>query len=99
MKVAWISFFPIEGLPDLPPLLQRLPRLHPATWQRVLLEELRHDKGLELHILVVRSSFRRHDTFHRQGVTFHCLKVPKASRLTSAFWWETILIHRCLNPL
>ena len=45
LKVAWISYFPIEWLPDLPEPLRGLPRMHPASWQRVLLQELIGNPG------------------------------------------------------
>lgn len=48
MTVAWISFFPIEWLPDIPEELRRLPWMHPATWQRVLLAELEKIPSLRL---------------------------------------------------
>jgi glycosyltransferase involved in cell wall biosynthesis len=99
MKIVWISFFPIESLPDLPPPLRQLPPLHPATWQKVLLDQLKSLPQLDLHVLVVRPSFPRDYTFEWQGVTFHCLKVPKGMRLTTVFWWETILIRKSLRSI
>jgi glycosyltransferase involved in cell wall biosynthesis len=39
-KIAWISNFPVEWLPDAPAFVRDLPRTHPATWQRVLFDEL-----------------------------------------------------------
>src|SRR5262245_49497289 len=97
LKVAWISFFPIEWLPDLPDCLKDLPRLHPATWQRVLLDELREKQGLQLQIIVVRKQFHQSCTFDWRGVTFHCVKVPGGLRTLSLFWWESLLIGRCLK--
>ena len=96
MKIAWISFFPVEWLPDLPQALRGLPLQHPASWQRVLLHELRQIPDVKLHILVVRTEFARSCTFDWKGVTFHCLKVPKGLRTLTLFSWETISIRRCL---
>ncbi len=99
LKVAWISFFPVEWLPDIPEELRRLPRLHPATWQRVLLHELLQVSGLKIHIFCVKKHFRRSFAFDWKGATIHCLKVPGGLRSLSFFWWETILIRRQLREL
>lgn len=99
LKVAWISFFPIEWLPELPESLKCLPRLHPATWQRVLLEELRTDPRLKLEVIVVRKQFPEHFSFDWGGVAFHCVKVPAGLRTLSLFWWETLLIRRRLDHI
>ncbi len=99
LKVAWISFFPVEWLPDIPPEISNLPRLHPATWQRVLLEEFVRAPELELHIFAVRKQFPRHLTFDWRGATVHCLKVPGSVRALSLFWWETLLLRRELRKL
>lgn len=99
MKAAWISYFPVEWLPGAPEEVRRLPRQHPATWQRVLLEELAGQKGLELHVLVVRKQFPRTFDFEWKGVQFHCLKVPPGMRALSLFWWETLLIRRALKAI
>jgi glycosyltransferase involved in cell wall biosynthesis len=99
LRVAWISFFPVEWLPDVPEEVQKLPRQHPATWQRVLIEELAGRPGLELHVLVVRKQFLRSFSFAWRGVQFHCLKVPGGMRSLTLFWWETILIRRALKAI
>jgi glycosyltransferase involved in cell wall biosynthesis len=99
LKIAWISFFPIEWLPGLPEPLQNLPKQHPATWQRVLLEEFKQVPGLKLDVLVVRRHFARSFSFDLDGVTFHCLKLPRGMRTLSLFWWETVLIRRRLRAL
>ncbi len=97
LKVAWISYFPVEWLPDLPEPLRNLPRLHPATWQRVLLDELKSVPDLKLEIVVVRKQFPHDVTFDWQGVRFHCLRVPGGLRTLSLFWWETLRIRRLLK--
>jgi glycosyltransferase involved in cell wall biosynthesis len=99
LKVAWISFFPIERLPELPEILRNLPPLHPATWQRVLLDELRTNPQLKLDVIVVRKQFPKNCSFEWGGVTFHCLKVPPGLRTFSLFWWETFLIRGCLRKV
>ncbi|MGH7972440.1 MAG: glycosyltransferase family 4 protein, partial [Limisphaerales bacterium] len=99
LTVAWISYFPIECLPQLPEELRDLPKLHPATWQRVLLDELRARTDLKLHVFAVRKHFPRHQTFEWEGVTFHCLKVPGGFRTLSLFWWETLLLRPRLKAL
>ena len=99
LKVAWITYFPIEWLPDLPPELQGLPRLHPATWQRVLWEEFRKDETLDLHILVLRKSFLKSMRFRRGNTTFHCVKTMPATRGPTLFWFDTILVSRVLKEI
>ncbi len=99
IKVAWISYFPVEWLPALPPELGDLPRLHPATWQRVLLDELKGNRELKLDVVVVRKQFPRDVSFEWDGVRFHCLKVPGGLRTLSLFWWETLRIRSLLKRL
>ena len=99
LKVAWISSFPIEWLPGVPPPVAALPRSHPAPWRRVLLGELKGEKSLELHVFAARKEFDRHRTFQLDGVTFHCLKLPPGVRTLSLFWWETLLIQRALKRI
>lgn len=97
LTVAWFSFFPVEWLPDAPPEIRALPRLHPASWQRVLLGELEKRADLRLHILVVRKQFPRSFSFERNGVTFHLLKSWAGLRAPSLFWLDTLLIRRVLR--
>lgn len=99
LKVAWISFFPVEWLPGVPEEIERLPRLHPATWQRVLLEEFLPRSDLKLHVFAVKKHLRRSISFDWNGVTFHCLKVPGGLRAPSVFWWETLLLRRALRKI
>ncbi len=97
LKVAWISFFPVEWLPEVPDEISRLPRLHPATWQRVLLEEFLPVPNLKLHVSSVKKHFARNLDFDWKGATFHCLKVPGGMRALSLFWWETFQLRRVLR--
>ena len=76
LKIAWFSYFPVEWLPEPPPPLRQIPKQHPATWQRVLWEELRHDPQLDLHIFSLRKDYSHSFTFQRDNTTFHCLKTP-----------------------
>ncbi len=99
MTVAWISFFPIEWLPDIPEELRRLPRMHPATWQRVLLAELEKIPSLHLHVIVLRKQFARDYTFERNGVVFHLLKTRAGMRAPSLFWHDTLLVKRVLRNI
>lgn len=99
LRVAWATVFPIEWLPELPPELRLLPKLHPATWQRVLLDELKTRPDLELHVIAVRKHFPRHLDFEWEGVEFHCLKVPPGMRTLSLFWWDTLLVRSCLHRI
>jgi glycosyltransferase involved in cell wall biosynthesis len=97
IKVAWFSYFPVEWLSGVPEEVSRLPRQHPASWQRVLLNELETDPGLKLHIVVLRKQFMRNLTFERNGVTFHLIKTLGGTRAPSLFWADTILIGRALR--
>ena len=99
LSVAWISFFPVEWLPDAPEPLRKLSRRHPAPWQRVLLDELRSADDLDLHIFAVRRHYPADFSFQRANATFHCVKVPPGMRTLSFFWWETLLIGRALKAL
>jgi glycosyltransferase involved in cell wall biosynthesis len=99
LTVAWISYFPVEWLPQAPEAVRNVPRQHPATWQRVLLDELKSLPDIKLHVIAVRSRFERACDFDLDGVSFHCLKLPKGMRTLSLFWWETVLIRRCLKRI
>lgn len=99
LTVAWFSYFPVEWLPDLPAELRHTPKLHPASWQRVLLNELESNPSLRLHIVIVRKHFERDFTFERNGVTFHLLKTPGGWRAPTLFWLDTVLIGRALRKI
>lgn len=99
LTVAWISFFPIEWLDDVREDLRQLPKIHPATWQRVLLGELENRPDLDLHIIVLRKHFRRSETFQRNGVTFHLIKTVGGLRAPSFYWLDTLLIRRALRSI
>jgi len=86
-------------MPAVPEPLQNLPRQHPATWQSVLLDQFKRDPKLKLDVLIVRKQFARPTNFELEGVTFHCLKLPGGMRSLTLFWWETLLIRRCLRRL
>ena len=99
LTVAWFSYFPVEWLPGMPEEARRVPRQHPASWQRVLLTEFEKNPDLRLHIVVLRKQFERHLTFERNGVTFHLVKTPGGWRAPSLFWLDTILIRRVLRTV
>lgn len=99
MKVAWISDYPIEWMPDLPESLRGLSRGHPATWMPVLLEEFARRGDLELHVLVLRKGIDRDVTFTRPGAVFHVLKTRGGLRAPTLFWADTRLIGRCLRGI
>jgi glycosyltransferase involved in cell wall biosynthesis len=96
ITVAWLSYFPVEWLPDAPAEVRQLPRMHPASWQRVLLGELEKDPGLRIHVFVLRKQFPRDQTFTRNGVTFHLIKTAGGWRAPTLFWLDTWLIRRRL---
>jgi len=101
LKVAWISDFPVEWLPDLPEPLRVLPRQHPATWQMVLLSEFERKPAMRVHVILMRRRIARSLSFERNGTVFHVLKAPASLRLASLFWLDTCLIKRIckeINP-
>lgn len=99
LRVAWFSYFPIEWLPDLPPELQGLPKMHPATWQRVLWEELRQHDDVELDIIVLRGQFPKTHRFERGNTRFRCLRTPPGLRAATLYWWDTLAIRRELRGI
>ncbi|HEV2394414.1 MAG TPA: glycosyltransferase [Verrucomicrobiae bacterium] len=99
LKIAWISSFPIERLSEVPEMLRGLPPLHPSSWQRVLLDGFQSRADLKIHVLAVRRQFPRLMSFESDGVTFHCIKIPRGMRTLSLFWWETLRIRRCLRQI
>ncbi len=99
LKVVWFSFFPIERLPDLPAELANLPRIHPASWQRVLWDQFKENTQLSLDIIVLRSHFRRDLIFERGNTRFHCIKTPGGLRTGSLYWLDTWLIRRKVQQL
>lgn len=96
--IAWFSYFPVEWLPDAPEEVRQLPRLHPASWQRVLLEALeRLHPELRLHVIVLRKQFSKDSSFDRRNVTFHLVRTPGGLRAPSLYWLDTLLIRRVLR--
>lgn len=99
LTIAWISDFPVEWLSGLPEPLRKLPRVHPATWQMVLLEEFEKDPALKVHVILFRGSIEQDQTFERNGVTFHILKATGKQRLGSFFWLDTLRIRRVCQQI
>ncbi len=99
LTVAWFSFFPIEWLRDIPPRLANLPRQHPASWQRVLLDQLEGNPNIRLHVIILRKHFERSESFERNGVIFHLVKTMGGTRAPSFFWLDTWLIRRVLKRI
>ncbi len=97
--VAWISSFPVEWLPDAPEWVRQLPRQHPFSWMRVLLDELEKNPAVKLHVIVLRKQFARNAAFERNGVTFHLIKTPGGWRAPTLFWLDTWLIRRKLAEI
>ena len=99
LTVVWISDFPVEWLSDIPESLSKLPRVHPATWQMVLLEEFEKDPRLKIHVILFRGRIEKDFSFERHGVTFHVLKASGKKRLASFFWLDTLRIRRVCRQL
>lgn len=99
LTVAWFSYFPVEWLPGVPDEARNVPKQHPASWQRVLLEEFEKSPELRLHVVVLRKQFTRDLTFERNGVTFHLVHTAGGWRAPTLFWLDTILIRRVLRKV
>lgn len=100
LKVAWITYFPVEWLPEAPEELRALPRHHPATWQRVLVEAWRdQNPGLELHVLALRKQFPRSLQFRVGPATFYCLRTVGGLRASTLFWYDTWRVYRVLRAV
>lgn len=97
--VAWLSFFPVEWLDEVPEEVARVPKDHPATWQQVLLAELERDPRFRLHVFALRSTYARSLEFERRGVRFHLVKTPRGWRSPSYYWVDTWLLWRALRRL
>lgn len=99
-KVAWISYFPVEWLPEAPPEIRAMPRHHPASWQRVLLRQwLKENPGLELHVVALRKQFPRSRCFTLGPVTFSCVRTRGGLRAPTLFWYDTWLIRKVLRKV
>lgn len=100
VRVAWISDYPIEWLPNLPELVRALPRQHPASWQRVLLDEFQaHPGEVRVDVFALRSRIRHSMSFAVGGTTFHVLKAPRSLRLGSLFWIDVLLLRKRLAKI
>lgn len=99
LRVAWISDFPIEWLPQVPDEIAQLPKQHPTTWEWVLQQELEHDRGIELHIFILRNQAARSVSFSLGRTTYHVLKIPPRMRAPSIFWLDTWILGRALRKL
>lgn len=100
IKVAWITYFPVEWLPEAPEELRKLPRHHPASWQRVLLRTwLANNPGLELHIVALRKQFPRSLQFRVGSATVHCVRTMGGLRAPTLFWYDTWKVHQVLRKV
>lgn len=99
LTLAWMTYYPVAWMPNLPPELEGSPRGHPAPWERILLNEFASVPNLDLHVFSVDRFFPVSTSFRSGGVNFHCVKVPGRLRLASNYWLETLLIRRKLAPI
>lgn len=99
MKIAWFSYYPIEWSPDAPADVRELPKMHPATWQRVLIESMKLRKGVEVHVIVLRKDLPRTVEFTSGNITYHLIKTIGGLRAPSLFWYDTFLVHRRLQQI
>lgn len=99
MKIAWFSYYPIEWSSDAPADVKALPKLHPATWQRVLIESLKRRKGVQIHVVVLRKDLPRNLEFTSGNITYHLIKTIGGFRAPSFFWYDTFLIRRRLRKI
>jgi glycosyltransferase involved in cell wall biosynthesis len=99
LRVAWINDFPFEWLSDVPEPFKTLPKGHPLSWQRVLLQEFENEPSLELHVCFLRKRIQQDYCLERNGVTFHARKVLPRTRATSLHWVDTALIKPILRRI
>lgn len=99
LRVAWINDFPFEWLPDVPEPFKALPRGHPLSWQRVLLQEFEKEPSLELHVCFLRKNLQKDYCIERNGVTFHARKVLPKTRTTTLHWVDTMLMKPLLRRI
>ena len=99
LTVAWISDFPVEWLPDVPPPLKGLPKGHSASWLRVLLDEFERDPRIKLHVFAFRKQLDRHVSFERNGVVFHVIKSRGGIRAPTLFWSDTFALRSRLKQI
>ncbi len=99
MKIAWFSYYPIEWSPDAPADVRGMPKLHPATWQRVLIECIKPLEDVEIHIIVLRKDLPRTIEFTSGNVTYHLIKTIGGLRAPSLFWYDTFLVRRRLRMI
>ena len=95
-NVAWITHFPLEWREDLPEGWQGIPKGHPMTWQRVLLDELAGDEQFNLHIVSLSKHYPRTMSWTRGRVTFHAVKMAGGLRAPTYFWYDTLVVRRLL---
>jgi glycosyltransferase involved in cell wall biosynthesis len=99
LTVAWISDFPVEWMPEAPDPIRHLPKRHPATWMRVLLDEYHAQPDLKVHVFVLRNNVPEDLSFERNRVMFHVLKTVRGLRAPSFFWADTIRLRRALKAI
>ena len=99
LTVVWTGNFAVEWLPNLPEPLRHLPRTHPVTWQRVLLEEFKKNASLRIHVIILRKGIPKDVSFENEGVTFHVLKYWGGLRAPSLFWTDTLLIRKIVEKV
>lgn len=99
LKVAWVSAFPVEWMPDAPEEARQLPKEHATSWMRVLAAELAPRRDVQLHAIALRKGIRRNFVFERRGVTFHVMRTLPMTRLPSLFWTDTWLIRSRLKQI
>jgi glycosyltransferase involved in cell wall biosynthesis len=96
LRVAWIADYPLEWLDEVPASVRHLPRRHPLTWERVLLEEFEKRGDLDLHVCVVRTGISSDDHFDRKGVQYHVIKTWPRVRGPSIYWTDTLVLKSAL---
>jgi hypothetical protein len=94
LTVAW--FLPSVEWLSACRAVTRLPRQHPASWQRVLLTEF-ENPALRLHVVVLRKQFESHLRAHRRDASPD--QNARRSAAPSLFWVDTVLIRRVLRAI
>lgn len=69
------------------------------TWMRVLLNEWRDRRDIDLHILVLRKGADGAFQFRASGAEFHVVPTVGMTRAPSLFWMDTVLIRKVLRRI
>jgi len=83
MKIAWISQYPINLIPDKYIRYDKSKIFHPSTWIYNLSNALADVDNLELHIITETCWIKKDYSFEYNNIKFHILRSPYAVPFTT----------------